>query len=227
MPRSTHRVGAKMIVALRNKIRDSRLKKVNEGLSPYEIRSRRPHTALSIFDETSRIPLLFVGYNTPNHKIISQQVATVDIFPTIFEIVGIDYTQKTDGRSLVPLFKDMEFEEKPIYLHTTPHVKITSDDKVGLRTPEFKYFRLVDGIQDKNVEDVHLYDLKNDPFENNNIAESNPNKVKEMESILQTMTKIPESSTAESELTEEETKKIESQLKKLGYIGETDSISNN
>ena len=90
-----------------------------------------------------------------------------------------------------------------------------------------KYFRLVDGIQDKNVEDVHLYDLKNDPFENNNIAESNPNKVKEMESILQTMTKIPESSTAESELTEEETKKIESQLKKLGYIEETDSISNN
>ena len=51
MPRSTHKAGAKMIVALRNKIRDSRLKKVNEGLSPYEIRSRRPHTALSIFDE--------------------------------------------------------------------------------------------------------------------------------------------------------------------------------
>ena len=227
MPRSTHRVGAKMIVALRNKIRDSRLKKVNEGLSPYEIRSRRPHTALSIFDETSRIPLLFVGYNTPNRKIISQQVATVDIFPTIFEIVGIDYTQKTDGRSLVPLFKDMEFEEKPIYLHTTPHVKITSDDKVGLRTPEFKYFRLVDGIQDKNVEDVHLYDLKNDPFENNNIAKNNPNKVKEMESILQAMSKIPESFTGESELTEEETKKIESQLKKLGYIEKTDSISNN
>ena len=227
MPHLTHKVGAKMIVALRNKIRDSRLKKVNEGLSPYEIRSRRPHVALSIFDETVRIPLLFVGYNTPNRKIISQQVATVDIFPTIFEIVGIDYTQKTDGRSLVPLFKDMEFEEKPIYLHTTPHVKITSDDKVGLRAPEFKYFRLVDGIQDKNVEDVHLYDLKNDPFENNNIAKNNPNKVKEMESILQAMSKIPESFTGESELTEEETKKIESQLKKLGYIEKTDSISNN
>ena len=227
MPRSPHRVGAKMIVALRNKIRDSRLKKVNDGLSPYEIRSRRPHTALSIFDETVRIPLLFVGYNTPNRKIISQQVATVDIFPTIFEIVGIDYTQKTDGRSLVPLFKDMEFEEKPIYLHTNPHVKITSDDKVGIRTPEFKYFRLLDGIQDKNVEDVYLYDLKNDPFENNNLAKSNTNKVKEMENILQTMSKIPEPSTNESELTKEEEEKIESQLKKLGYIGETDSISNN
>ena len=48
MPHSTHKIGAKMIVALRNKIRDSRLKKVNEGLSPYEIRSRRPHVTLSI-----------------------------------------------------------------------------------------------------------------------------------------------------------------------------------
>ena len=232
MPRSTHKFGTKMIVTLRNKIRDSRLKKVNKGSSPYEIRSRLPYVTLSIFDEAIRIPLLFVGYNTPNHKIISQQVSGVDIFPTIFEIVGIDYTQKTDGRSLVPLFKDMEFEEKPIYLHTTPHVKITSDDKVGLRAPEFKYFRLVDGIQDKNVEDVHLYDLKNDPFENNNLAKRNPNKVKEMENILQTMSKIPESSTNEadpkkelSELTEEQLKTIEAELKNLGYIKETDSIT--
>jgi len=233
MPRSTHKVGAKMIVALRNKIRDLRLKKINKGLSPYEIRSRRPYVTLSIFDVSIRIPLLFVGYNTPNRKIISQQVSGVDIFPTIFETAGIEYVQKTDGRSLVPLFKDMEFEEKPIYLHTTPHVKITSDDKIGLRTPEFKYFRLVDGIQDKNVEDVYLYDLKNDPFENNNLAKSNPNKVKKMESILQTMSKIPESSTNEAnlgeelaELTEEEAKMIELELKKLGYIEETDSISN-
>jgi len=226
MPRSTHKVGAKMIVTLRNKIRDSRLEKVNKGLSPYEIRSRLPYVTLSIFDELVRIPLLFVGYNTPNRKIISQQVSGVDIFPTIFEIVGINYTQKIDGRSLVPLFKDMKFEEKPIYLHTTPHVKITSDDKVGLRTSEFKYFRLVDGIQDENVEDTYLYDLKNDPFENNNLAKSNPNKVKEMESILQTMSKIPESSTNEAELTEEEVEKIGAQLKKFGYIEETDTISN-
>jgi arylsulfatase A-like enzyme len=227
MPHSTHKVGAKMIVSLRNKVRDLRLEKANKGLSPYEIRSRRPHVTLSIFDESIRIPLLFVGYNTPDHKIISQQVSGVDIFPTIFEIVGIDYAQKMDGRSLITLFKDMEFEEKPIYLHTNPHVKITSDDKVGIRTPEFKYFRLLDGIQDKNVEDVYLYDLKNDPFENNNLAKSNPNKVKEMENILQTMSKSPEPSTNESELTKVEEEKIESQLKKLGYIGETDSISNN
>ena len=122
MPHSTHKIGAKMIVALRNKIRDSRLEKVNKGSSPYEIRSRLPYVTLSIFDELIRIPLLFVGHNTPNRKIISQQVSCVDIFPTIFEIVGINYTQKIDGRSLVPLFKDMKFEEKPIYLHTTPHI---------------------------------------------------------------------------------------------------------
>ena len=90
MPRSTHKIGTKMIVTLRNKIRDSRLKKVNKGSSPYEIRSRLPYVTLSIFDEAIRIPLLFVGYNTPNRKIISQQVSGVDIIPTIFEIVGID-----------------------------------------------------------------------------------------------------------------------------------------
>jgi hypothetical protein len=48
-----------------------------------------------------------------------------------------------------------------------------------------------------------------------------------MENILQTMSKSPEPSTNESELTKVEEEKIESQLKKLGYIKETDSISNN
>ena len=58
------------------------------------------------------------------------------------------------------------------------------------------------------------------------------NKVKEMENILQTMSKIPESSTNEadpkkelSELTEEQLKTIEAELKNLGYIKETDSIT--
>ena len=76
------------------------------------------------------------------------------------------------------------------------------------------------GVQDENVEDAYLYDLKNDPFENNNLAKNNPNKVKEMESILQTISKISESSTNEadpkkelSELTEEQLKTIEAELK--------------
>ena len=73
------------------------------------------------------------------------------------------------------------------------------------------------------------YEIKvfSDPFENENLAKSNPNKVKEMESVLQNMTKIPEPPTNEAELTKEEEEKIESQLKKLGYIEKTDSISNN
>ena len=71
MPKSTHKIGAKMIVGLRNKIRDSRLKKANEGLTPYQIRSRLPHTTLLLNEEIVNVPLIMTGKNIPQDKILS------------------------------------------------------------------------------------------------------------------------------------------------------------
>ena len=65
MPKSTHKIGAKMIDGLRNKIRDSRLKKANEGLTPYQIRSRLPHTTLLLNEEIVNVPLIMTGKNIP------------------------------------------------------------------------------------------------------------------------------------------------------------------
>ena len=64
---------------------------------------------------------------------------------------------------------------------------------------------------------VHLYDLKNDSFEDKNIANSNLEIVDEMENTLQ---KIINDTTSkfDVEINEEETKKIEEELKKLGYM---------
>ena len=87
LPKSSHETGAKMIINLRNKIRDTKLKKVNEGLTPYQIRSRLPHTTLSIYDESIRTPLLFVGKGITQNKIIPNQVSALDIFPTIMELI--------------------------------------------------------------------------------------------------------------------------------------------
>ena len=166
MPHSTHKIGAKMVVGLRNKIRDTRLKKANEGLTPYQIRSRLPHFRLSLFDEVIRIPLLFIGKNIPSDKQISQQVSNVDIFPTILDILELSDNLQRDGRSLVPYFMDDNMEEREVYLHTIPYVEKSMDDKVGIRTSKYKYFRYARGFS----ENVNLYDLNQDPQENNNIG---------------------------------------------------------
>ena len=212
MPHSTHKIGAKMVVGLRNKIRDTRLKKANEGLTPYQIRSRLPHFRLSLFDEVIRIPLLFIGKNIPSDKQISQQVSNVDIFPTILDILELSDNLQRDGRSLVPYFMDDNMEEREVYLHTIPYVEKSMDDKVGIRTSKYKYFRYARGFS----ENVNLYDLNQDPQENNNIASKNPTVVKEMEEILEKLTK---NKTIESmdDVDDKRLERIQDELRLLGY----------
>ena len=219
MPKSTHKVGAKMIIGLRNKIRDKRLEKANEGLTPYQKRSRLPHTTLSIFDETVRIPLLFAGLNI-NPKIISEQVRSVDIFPTIIDLIGLSRRHdRFDGMSLIQVFRGGKIEERPTYMHTTPHVKLTSDDKVGIRTSKYKYFR-----GNNQSENLNLYDLINDPQENNNIANDNLEVVEKMEHVLQEIEAYSVFDD-DDEISREETKTLENELKKLGYIEEDEKLS--
>ena len=213
MPKSTHKFGAKMIMGVKNRIRDSRLKQANKGLTAYQIRSRLPYFRLTLFDEAIRVPLLFVSDGIPANMIF-QQVTNVDIFPTILDVLDIDYPilEDRDGRSLVPMFEDKKLPELPAYFNTIAHKEITLDDKVGIRTSKYKYFR---HLNDQEKE-INLYDLENDPQENINIASENPDIVKEMEKILEDFTK--NSVTEEEKLTEEEEKIVEAQLKDLGYI---------
>ena len=79
MPNFTHKFGAKVIMRIRDKIRDSRLKKANEGLTSYQKRSRLPHTTLSVFDETVHVPLLFSGFNLES-KIVNEPVIWLSVY---------------------------------------------------------------------------------------------------------------------------------------------------
>ena len=111
------------------------------------------------------------------------------------------------------MLEDKKLPELSAYFITNPHKEITLDDKIGIRTSKHKYFR---ASIDKEKE-INLYELENDPQENNNIASENPEIVKEMEGILEKLTKnvtIDES----EKLTEDQEKIIEKQLKEMGYI---------
>ena len=212
MPKSTHKFGAKIISGLRNKIRDKKLEKANQGLTPYQKRSRLPYFRLTLFDEAIRIPMLFLGNNVPKNKIISKQVANIDIFPTILDIVGISDELRRDGKSLVPLLNGKDMKEREIYLHTIPYDEKSIHDKVGIRTTKYKYFRHAR----EPTENVNLYDLQEDPFENNNIANDHPEIVKKMEETIEELT---ENSTIENmdSMDDEKLQKIQDELRLLGY----------
>ena len=64
---------------------------------------------------------------------------------------------------------------------------------------------------------IHLYDLAEDPSEQHNIADVNIEIVENMETKLQNFLKNDNDEKVD-EITNEERKKIEDELKKLGYI---------
>ena len=212
MPKFTHSAGAKFLNATRSTITKVKLANENKKLTPYDVRSRRPHFVLSLFDENIRIPLIFSGYNVSSKK-ISQQVQNLDIFPTIAEIIKLPKKNNMiDGRSLFGGFEN-KIAEQPAYLHTMPFEFMSPDDTVGIRTSEYKYFRQ----SRDSKKNVNLYDLQNDPQENHNIAKQYSDVVKEMEQILSKMTshKLEKQ---EQPIDENVRKKIEEEYKKLGYL---------
>ena len=42
-----------------------------------------------LYDERFKIPLLFLGPNIPSNKIIKQQASSIDIFPTILDLIKL------------------------------------------------------------------------------------------------------------------------------------------
>ena len=172
------------------------------------------HTTGNLFDEVCRIPLLFVGYSVPKRKIISQQVRHVDIFPTIIDILGLSHGEKSiHGQSLFPLIMGKQLEEQPAYIESTVTMRKGSGEVIGIRTSEYKYFKHTSNKKQKPM----LFDLKNDPLEENNLYDNKPDIVNTMESIISELKKDNVSSTSDS-ISKEEENKIEAELRKLGYI---------
>ena len=217
LPESIKPLRTKVFFALEN-IRKQRkkqiLKKLN--LKPHEKRAllwQRGDLDKTLFDDQVHIPLLLVGPNTPKDKKIQHLIRQVDIFPTILDLLRISAKNEPDGASLIPLIQGKTMKESPAYMESTPLIQKKSNNVIGIRTSNYKYFR--DSVDPKNR--IHLYDLKNDLFEEKNIAESNVKVVSEMENILQTL--INEKITKpDEEFSEEEAKMIEDKLQKLGYI---------
>ena len=219
MPKFSHKFGASIFNKTREIIKNKRLDVANQNLSEYEIRSRLPPFIQSLFDENIRTPLLFSGYNMES-LIIKQQTRSIDIFPTIFDLLGFNHFKKIQGTSLLPLIRGDNYEENPCYMHTIPHEKLSNNDQVGIRTSKYKYFR---HARNSSL-NIHLYDLTLDTLENKNIYQENSEKIHEMEKFIEKFSNFTNDEVTNDEVTndevtnDEEEAKIREELKKLGYL---------
>ncbi|WP_179371825.1 sulfatase family protein [Nitrosopumilus ureiphilus] len=200
---------------IQKKIQPEIEKIVELDLTPYEKRVMQNAIGSipKVYEEMCHVPLIISGFKIPN-KIIEQLVSSIDIFPTIAEIVNMPKNNgKIHGQSLLPLINDKTIEERPVYIESD----IDSSSKtnvIGIRTSKYKYFR----SGDSSTVNQHLYDLQTDALEENNIANENPKTVEDMESILQKLKNNSYMQSDQKQIDEDKRKKIQEELKKLGYI---------
>ena len=166
----------------------------------------------AIFDDLVKVPLLLIGYGIKEPKIISSQVRHVDIFPTIFELIGLPITNSSiDGKSCVSTYKGIEPDELTAYIESASNDPKKSGAVIGVRTPNYKYFR----SRYDSKKNINLYDLQKDPKEEHNIL--NAELIKKMEEKLSYFIEKSKS-VKENKINEDEEAELEKELQKMGYI---------
>ena len=200
---------AGLIRTTRNQIKNTKLD--HSSFSEYEKRvllHQRQGNVSDLYDDLIRVPLIFSGYGITSNSIISRQTSHVDIFPTILDIIGIESQEQVDGKSLLSIINGKKLRDSFVYIESSPGIGKGKDKVIGIRSSNFKYFRDLNNTGRV----LHLYDLKNDSLEENNIANKSKSVLKNLEEEL---LKIRSGSYEkyENEISEE----VKQVLKELGY----------
>ncbi|MBA3069958.1 MAG: sulfatase [Hyphomonas sp.] len=131
---------------------------------------------ITLFEGGIRVPM-FVSWpaRIPAGKTIDTPVAHIDVMPTFASAAGAPLPAgvEIDGRDLLPLAEGTGGLSRP-------------DDAIFWQSGFYRVVRAggwklqVDGKQKKSW----LFDLANDPVEHTNLAESRPDKVAELQALL-------------------------------------------
>lgn len=147
------------------------------------------------FEEDIHVPFLIRGPGITSNSIVNSIAGNVDLASTFAEIAGVIPPDFVDGRSLMPLFNEIQPETwRDAYLleRSAPESEAFSDVSIAfnpdmglLEPPDFApnpkyswpFASAYSGLRTKDynyveyeIGDIELYDMNNDPYQLNNIA---------------------------------------------------------
>jgi choline-sulfatase len=111
----------------------------------------------TLWDEGTRVPLIFAGPGVKGGQRCLQPAELLDIYPTLVELCGLPERHDLEGISLVPQLKDARAKRE------RPAITTHNQGNHGIRSERYRYIRYADGSEE-------LYDVQQDPNEWTNLA---------------------------------------------------------
>ncbi|MEB2787147.1 sulfatase [Algoriphagus persicinus] len=128
----------------------------------------------TLFENALNSALIFKIPGSKVSKIDNSIVESVDIYPTLMELIGIESHSGLDGESFANLLKSTKSQMGNVaYSYYNKGISMRTD-----RYRLTKYFREAEPT-------IELYDHQTDPLESVNIAEENPEIVDELMPLLE------------------------------------------
>ncbi|MCP4599667.1 MAG: sulfatase-like hydrolase/transferase [Proteobacteria bacterium] len=133
------------------------------------------HRTSAIYQELLHVPLVI---RLPNRKyagrVVNTPVTTIDIVPTLLELLGQPVPEEFSGISLIPLIKGKKVPPRPLYAEV--------DDPTGETRVLFEYpWKL---IYRHNGNISELYNLASDPGEKTDLANTETSRTEAMRERL-------------------------------------------
>ncbi|HEY3131259.1 MAG TPA: tetratricopeptide repeat protein, partial [Acidobacteriota bacterium] len=120
-----------------------------------------------VYDSTLRVPLLIkLPHSRYSGKVVGAQVRTIDIMPTVLQIVGGASSGREQGRGLSSLMvsNSARSEDEAFAESYYPYYHFGWNPLLCIRTSRFKYI---------DAPHPELYELSSDPAEKKNLAAVN------------------------------------------------------
>jgi arylsulfatase A-like enzyme len=164
----------------------------------------------SAYDEMLRVPLI-IRDPRPGKRLgrIAGQVRSVDVMPTILDLLGVPLDGAADGRSLAPLMRGEESGARPAYvrIQRAGVREMVSDGSLKLIRNAFPI-----------APAVELYDLEADPTESENRAGTLPEQQARLDEQLAALrASIAEAGPPTFEPSDEVPADVRKRLNALGY----------
>ena len=169
------------------------------------------HWENNLYDEILKVPLIIRIPGVGGRIVITEQVQTLDLMPTILDLCDCIPPDGVKGKSFASLCGKGRSQFQPRV--AISEMWRDSWHIIAVRTEEYKYI-----WDSKHPQIPQLYDLQTDPGEKHNFAAKFPRVVEELQATVEIVLQEGEKTKSENLTTPDLDNDMVNRLRDLGYV---------